>query len=189
MQLLTTRAQCEGSLGLWEDAIRDDLAIYQMAIQKQGPASFFAVATLSDAALAQCRAGHYREGEPNARKAFETSVKAFGPKAGLTGGAAYTLASCSIGSGKLAEAGRLLETIDTKVVAQLAGFPDWFANVALAQAEIAYRQGDLDAARKHLDAAMPVFSKPDAEVYQKQAMEKLAASLKNPGETLRASHR
>lgn len=93
MQLLTTRAQCEGSLGLWEDAIRDDMAIYNLAIKKQGPTSFFAIATLSDAALAQCRAGHFREGEPNARKAFDSSVKAFGPRAGLTGGAAYTLAS------------------------------------------------------------------------------------------------
>ena len=33
MQLLTTRAQCEGSLGMWEDAIRDDLA----DLQSRGP--------------------------------------------------------------------------------------------------------------------------------------------------------
>ena len=36
MQLLTTRAQCEGTLGLWDDAVRDDLAIYNLAIRKQG---------------------------------------------------------------------------------------------------------------------------------------------------------
>jgi eukaryotic-like serine/threonine-protein kinase len=54
MQLLTTRAQCEGTLGQWEDAIRDDLAIHNLAIRKQGPSAFFAVATLADAALAQC---------------------------------------------------------------------------------------------------------------------------------------
>src|SRR5712671_1698476 len=57
MQLLTTRAQSEGSLGLWDDALRDDLAIHELAVHKQGPLSFFAIATLSDAALAQCRAG------------------------------------------------------------------------------------------------------------------------------------
>jgi serine/threonine protein kinase/DNA-binding winged helix-turn-helix (wHTH) protein len=180
MQLLTTRAQCEGSIGLWEDAIRDDMAIYNIAVEKQGPASFFAVATLSDAALAQCRGGHYREGEPNARKAYETAARAFGRQAGLTGGAAYTLASCAIASGKLVEAGRLLADIDTKVVAQLAGFPDWFANVELAQAEIAYRQGDYDAARRHLELSAPVFSKPGAEPYQKQSVEKLTAGLSLP---------
>lgn len=177
MQLLTTRAQCEGSLGLWEDAIRDDLAIHKLALRKQGPSSFFAIATLSDAALAQCRAGHYTDGEPNARKSFEASAKAFGPHAGLTGGAAYTLAVCQVGLGKLGEASRLLRNIDTKVVAQLAGFPDWFANVALAQAEISYRQGDYAAARKYLQSAAPVFSRPDAEPYQRRALETLTAAL------------
>jgi eukaryotic-like serine/threonine-protein kinase len=177
MQLLTTRAQCEGSLGLWDDATRDDLAIYNLAMKKQGPASFFAVATLSDAALAQCRGGHAAEGEANARKAYDASMKGFGPAAALTGGTAYTLASCSITRGKLPEASRLLQTIDTKVVAQLTGFPDWYANVALSQAEIAYRQGDYAAARTYLQTARPVFSKPDAEAYQKHAMETLTAAL------------
>ena len=85
MQLLTTRAQSEGSLGIWDDAIRDDLTIYHLAVKKQGPLSFFAVATLSDASLAQCRNNHFAEGESNARKSYESSVKAFGEKAGLTG--------------------------------------------------------------------------------------------------------
>ncbi len=86
MQALTTRAQSEGSLGRWEDAIRDDL-------------SFFVIATLSDASLAQCRANHYVDGLLNARKSYEASRQAFGPKAGLTGGTAYALAACQIGSG------------------------------------------------------------------------------------------
>ena len=70
-----------------------------------------------------------------------------------------------------------MRSIDSSVVAQLAGFPDWFANVDLAQAEIAYRQGKYDAARKHLQSAVPVFSKADAEPYQKRALEALAADL------------
>ncbi len=177
MQLLTTRAQSEGMLGLFDDSVRDDLAIYQLAIQKQGPASFFAIATLSDAALAQCRAGHAAEGEANARKAYDTSAKTFGPRAGLTGGAAYTLASCEIDQGKLAEASTLLRDIDTAAAAQLAGFPGWGANVDLALAEIAVRQGDAAAARKYVDAADPVFTKPDAEPYQKRALETLRTRL------------
>jgi hypothetical protein len=173
MQLLTTRAQSEGSLGLWEDAIRDDLAIYQLALKKQGPMSFFAIATLADAALAQCRAGRYTEGERNARKAYDASAQAFGARAGLTGGAAYTLASCSIGLDKLQEASKLLEEIDTNAVAQLAGIPDWSANVALAQGEIALRQRDYAAAEKYAQSAAPAFAKTDAEPYQKHALEML----------------
>jgi len=168
MQLLTSRAQSEGSLGIWNDAIRDDLAIYELAVKKQGPMSFFAVATLSDASLAQCRAGRLTEGEPNARKAYEASSKAFGPRAGLTGGTAYALASCLISEGKLDEASLLLENIDVPVVAQLAGIADWGANVTLAQGEIALKRGDLVSARKWVEEAAPVFLRADAEVYQRK---------------------
>ena len=96
----------------------------------------------------------------------------------MTGGAAYTLASCDIGLGKLGEASKLLQDIDSKVVAQLAGFPDWPANVTLAQGEIAYRQRDYAAAWQYLEAAAPVFEKPDAERYQTLAVEALRARLK-----------
>src|SRR5258708_2410997 len=156
MQLLTTRAQSEGSLELWDDAVRDDLAIYDLAVKKQGPASFFAVATLTDAALAQCRAGHDREGESNARKAYQISAKAFGPRAGLTGGTAYSLASCLIGMGKLDEAATLLLQIDVPAVTQLTGEPDWGADVTLAQAQIADRRGSYGKARRSVPILTPL---------------------------------
>jgi serine/threonine protein kinase len=180
MQLLTTRAQSEGALGLWNDAIRDDLAIHDLAVRKQGPLSFFAIATLSDGSLAQCRAGRYHEGEANARQAYQASTKAFGPRAGLTGGAASTLADCLIGLGKLDEASKLLAQIDVPAVAQLAGDPDWGAGVTLAQAEIAYRRGNYDAARGYLQTVTPVFTRKDAEPYQKRALETLRAALDKP---------
>jgi eukaryotic-like serine/threonine-protein kinase len=178
MQLLTTRAQSEGSLGLWNDAIRDDMAIYNLAVKKQGPLSFFAVATLSDGSLAMCRSGRYVEGEQNARKAYEASVKAFGPKAGLTGGTASTLAACLISLNRLDEASRLLDQIDIPVVAQLAGDADWGAGVTLLQAEIAYRRHDYARARKLVDAVTPVFTKKDAEPYERHALEALNSQLR-----------
>jgi eukaryotic-like serine/threonine-protein kinase len=177
MQLLSTRAQSEASLELWDDAIRDDLAIYDLAIRKQGPLSFFAVATLTDAALAQCRAGHNREGESNARKAYEGSAKAFGPRAGLTGATAYTLASCLIDSSKLDEASTLLQQIDVPIVAQLTGDPDWGANVTLAQAQIAYRHGNYDAVSSYVRSIAPIYTRKNAEPYQKRAFESLKAAL------------
>jgi ATP/maltotriose-dependent transcriptional regulator MalT len=180
MQLLTTRAQSEGALGLWNEAIRDVLAIHDLAVRKQGPLSFFAIATLSDGSLAQCRAGRYHEGESNARQAYQASTKAFGPRAGLTGGAASTLADCLIGLGKLDEASKLLDQIDVPVVAQLAGDPDWGAGVALAQAEIAYRRGNYEAARDYLQSVTPVFTRKDAEPYQKRALESLRTALDKP---------
>jgi eukaryotic-like serine/threonine-protein kinase len=177
MQLLATRAQSEGSLELWDDAVRDDLAIYDLAVKKQGPGSFFAVATLTDAALAQCRAGHDRDGEGNARKAYEASTKAFGARAALTGATAYTLANCLISLNKLDEATTLLKQIDVPPVTQLTGDPDWGAGVTLAQAEIAYRRRNYDAARVDIRTVAPVFLRKDAEPYQRRAFESLQAEL------------
>jgi serine/threonine protein kinase/DNA-binding winged helix-turn-helix (wHTH) protein len=177
MQLLATRAQSEGSLELWDDAVRDDLAIYDLAVKKQGPGSFFAVATLTDAALAQCRAGHDRDGEGNARKAYEASTKAFGARAALTGATAYTLANCLISLNKLDEATTLLKQIDVPPVTQLTGDPDWGAGVTLAQAEIAYRRRNYDAARVDIRTVAPVFLRKDAEPYQRRAFDSLQAEL------------
>jgi len=177
MQLLATRAQSEGSLELWDGAIRDDLAIHALAVRKQGPLSFFAIATLTDAALAQCRAGRYREGEPNARESYQAATKGFGARAGLTGATADTLASCLIGLGKLDEAAALLQQIDVPVVAQLTGDPDWGAGVTLERAEIAYRHHDYTAARRYVDTVASVFTRKDAEAYQKRAFETLKAAL------------
>ncbi len=177
MQLLTTRAQSEGSLERWDDAIRDDLAIHEIAVRKQGPLSFFAVGTLADGSLAQCRGGHYREGEANARQSYEESVKAFGPRAGLTGGAAYSLATCLIGLDKLDEAATLLQQIDSPAVAQLAGDSNWGAGVTLSQAEIAFRRHQYDAANAGLQTITPVFNRTDADPYQKRAFDSLKAAL------------
>jgi hypothetical protein len=79
-----------------------------------------------------------------------------------------------MGLGRLDEASRYLAGIDTKVVAQLAGFPDWFANAELARAEISYRQ---------------VISKSDAEPYQKRALETLTVALDKPASQLKASRK
>ena len=177
MQLLATRAQSEGSLEMWDDAVRDDMAIYDLAVKKQGPGAFFSVATLTDAALAQCHAGHDRDGEMNARKAYEASIKAFGEHAALTGATAYTLADCLIDMSKLDEAAALLQQIDVKPVTQLTGDPDWGADVTLAQAQIAYKRGKYDAARALTASITPVFSRADAEPFQKRAFESLKSEL------------
>lgn len=177
MQVLTTKAQSEGSLGRWDDAVRDDLVIHDLAVRKQGPLSFFAIATLSDASLAMCRAGRYAEGAARSREAYEASAKAFGRRAGLTGGVASTLATCLIPLNRLDEAATLLKDIDIPVVAQLAGDKDWGAGVAMLEAQIAYRKGDYATARKDLDIVAPVFTKPNAEAYMRDQLAALQREL------------
>jgi eukaryotic-like serine/threonine-protein kinase len=176
-QLLATRAQSEGSLGDFDSSVRDDLAIYNIAVKKQGPLSFYSIATLSDASVGQCRAGHLEEGLKNARKAHDDSTKAFGPTAGLTEGTALSLADCLIGVGRLGEASQYLDTIDPKTVAQLTGDPDWGANVTLSRAEIAAHQGNFGKAKEYLEAVRPVFSRVDAEGYQKRRMQEISDTI------------
>lgn len=177
MQVLATRAQCEGAIERYDDATRDDLELHRIAALKQGPASFFAIASLSDAALALCRGGHLAKGTGNARTAYEGARKAFGERAGLTGGTADVLADCLIEENKLEEAARLLDGIDGKSVAQLEGIADFAPTIALARAEIAYRRGDYDEARKDLQIATPAFSQPDAETYLKHRLESLQSGI------------
>jgi DNA-binding winged helix-turn-helix (wHTH) protein/serine/threonine protein kinase len=177
LQLLTTRAQSHGSLEHWDAAIRDGLEVHRLAVAKQGPKSFFAIATLTDAATAQCRASQESEGLRNAESAYADSLSAFGPGAALTQAIAYTRAACLIASKRIDEASKSLEGIDVANVAALAGDPQWGANVDLARAQIAYARHDLDAARKYVDAARPAFSVPKAEAYQVRALTLLDAAL------------
>ncbi len=153
------------------------LLLHRIASLKQGPVSFFSIASLTDASLAQCRGGHLAEGTVNARNAYQASRKAFGDRAGLTGGTASSLAECLIQQSKLDEAASLLDGVDARGVAQLVGIPDFAPNIAMARAEIAYRQRDYDEARKRLQVAIPVFSKPDAEPYLKRKLEFLQSGL------------
>jgi eukaryotic-like serine/threonine-protein kinase len=179
MQLLTTRAQSEGSIGRFDDSVRDDLAIYEISVKKQGPLAFYSIATLSDASVAQCRANRLNEGVLNARKAHDSATKAFGPQSPLAQGTALPLANCLIGLGKLQEASQYLKAMDAKAVVQLTGDPDWGAGVTLAQAEIAARQGDYDHAQKLIESVRPVFSRSDAENYQRHKMDEISESIQS----------
>ncbi len=78
------------------------------------------------------------------------------------------------------EATALLQQIDAPTVAQLTGDPNWGAGVTLAQAELAYRRGRYDAARGYVQTVTPVFTRKDAEAYQKRAFESLKAALDKP---------
>jgi hypothetical protein len=79
---------------------------------------------------------------------------------------------------RLAEASKLLAGIDTAAVAQLTGSPEWSANVALSEGQIAFRRGDYAAARKYLEAARQGLSRADTEEYQKKTLADLEAALK-----------
>lgn len=165
LQLLMTRAQSEGMLERFKDAIRDDLQANALATKKLGPRSFFAVASLTDAATAQCRSGRGAEGLKNVTKAYRDSLAGFG-KVALTDAAHFTMAECEIDLGHYAQAGAYLDTINVDEVAQLAGDPNWGANVQLEKARIALAQNHKAEARKYLESVRPVYSAAGVDPYQ-----------------------
>jgi hypothetical protein len=174
--VLGTRAAAEGSLGLWDDAARDDLAMHEISARKR-PDSYLAIASFSDAALSQCRAGHYQQGGSNARKAFEAAGRAFGPRSPAEGGCAYALSVCLIGLDRLNEASDLLRSINVDAVTQLSGDTTVAASIKLEQGEIAARRGDYVLARKYLKESAPTIDGPNAGVGEKQTLARLSKTL------------
>jgi serine/threonine protein kinase/DNA-binding winged helix-turn-helix (wHTH) protein len=178
LQLLATRAQSHGSLEQWDAAIRDGLEAHRLAVAKQGPRTFYSIATLTDTATAQCRASRLEEGLQNIESAHADAVAGFGQAAALTQAVAFAKAVCLIPVGRLDEAARLLDGVKPDNVAALAGDPNWGANLELARAQIAFARRDYALARTHLDAAKPGFSVPNAEAYQVRALTVLDADLR-----------
>jgi hypothetical protein len=178
LQLLATRAQSHGSLEQWDAAIKDGLEAHRLAVAKEGPQTFYAIATLTDTATAQCRASRVNEGLRNAESAHRDSLAAFGPGAALTQAVAFTRAACLIVGNRMDEAAALLDGVKPDNVAALAGDPNWGANLELARAQIAFARSDYATARRHLEAAKPGFSVPKAEAYQVRVVSLLDASLR-----------
>lgn len=179
LQLLTTKAQSEGVLERWNDAIRDDLHVHAIATPKLGPHSFFSIASLTDAATAQCRSGQAAQGLAAAREAYANAMAGFG-KGALSDGVAYTVAECAIDLGRIDEADARLQGIDAAAVAKLAGDADWGANPGLARARIALARGQRDAARHELAAVARVYGAAGAEPYQARLWRSLTGQVSRP---------
>ncbi|MFL5297898.1 MAG: protein kinase domain-containing protein [Phenylobacterium sp.] len=165
MQLLSTRAQSEGALERWDAAIADTRKVHETAMRTVGPKSFFGVASLADGATAECRSGRLQDGLRDVAEARAQAHAGF-PGAALENAVDLTWANCLIAADRIDEAERRLGGIDVRAVAQLAGDPDWGANVDLARAEIALSRGQRDLARTHLASATAAMHKPTAEPYQ-----------------------
>jgi len=176
LQLLSTRAQSEGVLERWDAAIADTRRVHEAAVAKQGPRSFFAIASLADMATSQCRAGRLAEGLKSAAAAHAAAHAGFAGSA-LEQGVAFAWADCLILARRYDEAEVKLTGIDPDAVARLAADADWGANLALARAEIAMARGDRDDARRDLQGVAKVYSKPGADPYQARRYRALQTAL------------
>lgn len=174
LQLLSTRAQSEGSIGRWNDAIADTRTVHELAVKTVGPRSFFAIVSQADGATAECRGGRLASGLRDAAAAQATAQAAF-PGSGLESGADFTLAECLIMARRFGDAERQLAGVKPDAVAQLTGDPDWGANLDIARAQISLSRGDRSKARADLAAAADAMRKPTAESYEVSLYHRLRA--------------
>jgi hypothetical protein len=78
---------------------------------------------------------------------------------------------------KLTEASELLQNLDLKAVTALSGDSTVSASVALAQGEIAVRQGNYPLAQRYAQTAAPAFERTDSNALDKQEFAALKKTL------------
>jgi eukaryotic-like serine/threonine-protein kinase len=186
LQTLATRAAAEGDLKYYDDSIRDDLAVYQSA-RSSPSAMSFQIEGLDDAAMSECRIHRFSSGIDHARQAYRQTKSESGTLPALIGGSAFTLAECllsqheSSGSkhdeAALTEIKDLLGSIDVVAVTHFSADPSFPGVMDVAEARLNLAEKQYDAARQMADKARPFFVGPNADAYEKEALNQVVASL------------
>ena len=182
MVLLGIRAEAEAALGQWDSAIKDDQAVADQA-RKIDPKGYPALVSVSDLAQFECRSGRTEAGERHAHESIE-AINVPGGNPGFLGAFREVLASCLIphigdhaDPARLSEAERILNSINVALVSGSVGDATWGANVDLDRAEIAFHRGEYATATKYSDSARLAFMPPQADPYQRKAVNALAIAL------------
>lgn len=186
LQSLATRAAAEGQLTDYEDAIRDDLSVYETS-RTTPSAKMFQVASLDDAAMSECRLRRFSSGIDHAREALQQSKLDSGTVPGIVGGTAFALAECLLsehedaGSKRdpaaLAEIGNLLASIDVDAVSHFGADPSFPGVMDVAEARLDFAEGQFGNARQMASKARPFLDGPHADAYEKNALRQVEASL------------
>ena len=183
---LATRAAAEGQLERYDDAVRDDLALF--AAEQMNPSGKrMEEGSLSDAAMFECHSGHYRSGIEHARQVIQATAPGPSEQPLFFNGSQFTVAECLISEqeataghkndGALHEADALLEKVDTKVIAELSGNTDYegFRDVALAR--LSALRGQFAQAQHYVTAAEPVLGQPNTDPYEVKALQSVKRTL------------
>ena len=164
LQAYGSRAQAEGMVEHYDDAIRDDMLVYKTSLAKQGSHAFYTFATLSDVATSECREGNPKVGLPHAIQAFADATATFGADNVVTRAILGTsVCLCLIMNKQYASAASYLNRMDLKSTSDFTADPDNEASVALMRAYIAANTGDHVRARELLRMPMTAFNRPDSD--------------------------
>ncbi len=183
---LTMLGETEGAMEDYPAAIRDELALNEMAEALPGGA-YLAESNLSDVAMMECRSGHIDDGIAHARKVVAESGKGASRQPVFLSAATLALAECRIAqmenerhkpqAAVLAEADRLLNAVDIETMAETPGYANVEGNVDADKARLALLEGKLDSAKLFADKAEPYLAKPEADAYERREVARVKATI------------
>ena len=173
LTLLSSRADALTQLGRYDEVQAVEMSIYRSAAAHEGRQSWAALGTLTNAAVAQCRAAKIELGLATSRDAYDGARAAFGAAHVLTQAAAGNAAFCLIMAGQTEQAARLLSGIDAAAVSQMMMDATYAAELDLMRAAIAFSAGDKTGGAVLLHRVAPALARPDADMYMRDWMRRL----------------
>lgn len=153
LALHSTRFESLSALGRYEEAAKDAEQVWRGASAQAGPRSHQALVGQIDHASALCRTPRRSEASAMVSEALASTNSAFGPDYPLTHAARFYAAECLLATRRYAEAAKLLDGLDRKMLADLTGRAEFGALVDLTLAEIELGRGAREKARQLYETA------------------------------------
>jgi hypothetical protein len=183
---LEQRAGAEGQLGDYNAALRDELTLYAAA-KSNSSGKYIEEQTLGTIATFECRAGRFGEGLQHARQLVQENSAPRASQPFFVNLGNFAVAECELSQQEsqpgrsdptaLQEADRLLKNIDIPLVAHTGGMATFPGDFNVAQARLALLRGQASQAKDYADKAAPIEHRPDADPFEKKALDKVEAAL------------
>lgn len=179
-------AQAESALEHYSYSTRDWLAMYE-ASHGDKSLQYFAETAIVQAGQTECHRAAYAEGENYLTKGLSEIAVQGGPKAFNYSIGSLALAECllaqqedgqsAVSPAGLAHIRQLLSQIDLGVLGTFAGTQSAQGNLYLAQARLAYLEGQLEKARQLAGQAHPLLTQAGADPWEVDRLDRLEKAL------------
>ena len=183
-------AQSEDAQGKLDRSSHDWLALY--TVTRGSPSmQYFSETAIVSAGQAECHRAEYSQGELYLQQGLEEVTAQGGPKALNYSVGSLALAECILAQQEdgsspttpltLARVRQLLTQVDLNVVESFPDTSSSQANLYLAQARLAFREGDLMRSRQFIAKARPLLNQLQAEPWETDRLMRLQKALSGNG--------
>ena len=190
LSALDMHAQSEGALGRFADSTRDWITMYE-ATHGNPSMQFFSETSIVSAGLEECHRGAYLQGEDYLERGLREISAQGGLKALNYSVGSLTLAECLLAQQEdgqsattliaLERVRQLLGQVDLNVLTTFSGMGNAQADLSLAEARLAFREGDLSKARKLAVEARTMLNQPGSDPWEMDRLVQLEKGLSSHG--------